>query len=258
MCWAVGDIHQAIDYNIKSLQIVNDFLQINSHKINEELRSKFRALEIDYLIGMGMCKIDLWDLEEASSFFASIKSLPKIPNGYLGLITICDAYSIFLNANFEPKKELIELAERILDKSLNIDWGFRAKGYSLFFLSKSYNLWGDKRKALEICNQAISFAKDAHHTKLESKILVFLGEIYKEKGDFQQAISYQQSAIKLSQSIGAKGDLAEAFYQLGATYQAMGEIKKSHTSFQEALRLFSEMEAPKQVERVRRSMQNSK
>ncbi|MEP0876832.1 tetratricopeptide repeat protein [Funiculus sociatus GB2-M2] len=54
--------------------------------------------------------------------------------------------------------------------------------------------------------------------------------------------------------IGAKCDLAEAYYQLALTYQQMGDAEKSQTNFQEAIQLFEEMETPKQVEKVRRTM----
>jgi tetratricopeptide (TPR) repeat protein len=46
---------------------------------------------------------------------------------------------------------------------------------------------------------------------------------------------------------------SHTFYQLGLTYQKMGEIEKSHTNFNEAIRLFNEIEAPKQVEKVERA-----
>jgi subtilase family serine protease len=63
-------------------------------------------------------------------------------------------------------------------------------------------------------------------------------------------------AVKILSSIGAKCDLAESYHQLGLTYQAVNEVNESNESFQEAIRLFTEMQAPKQVERVRRSMNN--
>ena len=39
----------------------------------------------------------------------------------------------------------------------------------------------------------------------------------------------------------------------GLTYQKMGETEKSHTNFNEAIRLFNEMEAPKQIEKVKKA-----
>ncbi len=50
--------------------------------------------------------------------------------------------------------------------------------------------------------------------------------------------------------MGAKCDLAEAYYQLALTYQEMKEIAKSKEYFDKAIELFNKIGAPKQVERV--------
>jgi hypothetical protein len=39
----------------------------------------------------------------------------------------------------------------------------------------------------------------------------------------------------------------------GLTYQKIGQTEKSHTNFNEAIRLFNEIEAPKQVEKVEKA-----
>ncbi|WP_190397126.1 hypothetical protein [Anabaena sp. FACHB-1250] len=39
----------------------------------------------------------------------------------------------------------------------------------------------------------------------------------------------------------------------GLTYQKMGEPENSHTNFNEAIQLFNEMEAPKQIEKVEKA-----
>ena len=39
----------------------------------------------------------------------------------------------------------------------------------------------------------------------------------------------------------------------GLIYQKMGETEKSHTNFNEAIQLFNEIEAPKQVEKVEKA-----
>ncbi|MCT7953007.1 tetratricopeptide repeat protein [Ancylothrix sp. C2] len=72
--------------------------------------------------------------------------------------------------------------------------------------------------------------------------------------DFNQAISLHEESIKINHEIGAKCDLADSYYQLGLTYQEMGDISKSLENFNNAIRLFREMEAPKQVEKVRQAI----
>jgi tetratricopeptide (TPR) repeat protein len=78
---------------------------------------------------------------------------------------------------------------------------------------------------------------------------------YRQLLDFKTAVLYHVRAVHILEEIDAKTDLAEAYYQSGLTAQVMGEHDKSSKFFREAIRLFTEMEAPKQVERVRRSME---
>ncbi|MDB9436005.1 hypothetical protein PN450_04115 [Dolichospermum lemmermannii CS-548] len=39
----------------------------------------------------------------------------------------------------------------------------------------------------------------------------------------------------------------------GLTYQKISQTEKSHTNFNEAIRLFNEMEATKQIEKVKKA-----
>jgi len=76
------------------------------------------------------------------------------------------------------------------------------------------------------------------------------------KNDYNQAIKLYEESIAINQEIGAKCDLAEAYYQLALTYQKMSQIDKSQEYFDNAIKLFEEMEAPKQVEKVRQAKGN--
>ena len=55
--------------------------------------------------------------------------------------------------------------------------------------------------------------------------------------------------------IGAKCDLAEAYFQLGLTYQAMGEYDQAEEYKAKALELFAQIEAPKQCDRVNKAFE---
>jgi len=80
-----------------------------------------------------------------------------------------------------------------------------------------------------------------------------LAELYRIQYDFEKALSHHLESIEILDKIGAKCNLAEAYYQLGLTYQKMGATENSNTNFNEAIRLFNEMEAPKQVEKVEKA-----
>jgi len=125
-----------------------------------------------------------------------------------------------------------------------------ARGYSYIYLSLAYKTLGDLQKSFNLCNQAIIYAKNSNYPQVKAKALTGLAELYRIQGDFEIALSHHSESIELLDKIGAKCDLAEAYYQLGLTYQRMGETENSHTNFNEAIRLYQEMEAPKQVEKV--------
>jgi hypothetical protein len=55
--------------------------------------------------------------------------------------------------------------------------------------------------------------------------------------------------------IGAKYDLAHAYYQLGLTRQAMGRSEEGRLAFENAIQFFTDVKAPKQVQRVQQAME---
>ena len=74
---------------------------------------------------------------------------------------------------------------------------------------------------------------------------------------FKIALSHHDESIEILDKIGAKCDLAEAYYQRGLTHQAMENSSKSLADFQEAIRFYEDMEAPKQVAKVQQAMSNN-
>jgi tetratricopeptide (TPR) repeat protein len=155
------------------------------------------------------------------------------------------------------KEKAYNLAERAYNlRSINkLDtWG---KGYSLLFLGLTYRNLCEFKKSFEMYCKAIAFAEKSHYTQVKAKALSGLAELYREQSDFTTALSHHLESIALLDKIGAKCDLAEAHYQRALTYQKMGDAEKSQTGFQEAIRLFNEMEAPNQVEKVRKAIGKS-
>ncbi len=72
-------------------------------------------------------------------------------------------------------------------------------------------------------------------------------------GVFDTALTLHREASEILENIGAKCDLAEAYYQLGLTQQKMGN-PESEENFLKALQLFNDIGAPKQVEKVQEAM----
>ena len=108
-----------------------------------------------------------------------------------------------------------------------------------------------------------SFEKDLKKIKdynLLKKIKLVIEEIENAENLQQinnlKALKQHQESIEILDKIGAKCDLAEAYFQLALTYQAMEDKINSKTYFDEALYLWGkeQIDAPKQIERVLKAM----
>ncbi|MGB3637174.1 MAG: tetratricopeptide repeat protein, partial [Rivularia sp. (in: cyanobacteria)] len=122
--------------------------------------------------------------------------------------------------------------------------------YFIQILGQTYVNLADFEKAEEMFSMALKFAESSHYTQVQAKSLNGLAEIYRRQKTFESALENHLAAIELLDKIGAKCDLAEAYFQLGLTYQGMIKEADSKVNLEKALGLFKEINAPKQVERI--------
>lgn len=262
--WLTGNIHKAIECHKKSREVSVEFLELASESnIAEELQFKLKNLEIVAFFNTGLCLLDLWRIEEAIDFFKITVSMSEKIGYYRCLVPsfFCLALAYSCLDTDEMRKEAISFAERCYSEPnvirIYAKRGTWAIGYRLLFLGLAYKNVGEEKKSFEMYSQAISFSEASYYPQVKAFALTGLAELYRYKQNFDKAFSHHLESIKLLDEIGAKCDLAEAYYQLGLTLQVVGRLDESNKNFQKAIRLFNEIEAPKQVERVINSMQNS-
>ena len=269
---SIGSIYQAEEFYRKSGSIATEILGDKDENNTSELFA-LKKRKIESLVNIGLCKIELWELEEAIKFIESawlkigrfaketILESKIEENRFYKAIEICIySYLGFLYSETSNIKKSISFVSRanalIGDISCsNNDLGLWIKASSFLFLGFSYTNLKDFKNAFEMYNEVIALLNKLDYLQLKSEALTGLAVLCHEQGDFQTALSYHLESISISNEVGAKSSLAKAYYQIGITYQKMNETGKSNASFQEAIRFFTEMEAPKQVERVRRSME---
>lgn len=240
--WLTGNTHKAIDFQEKTREVA-----VQTNKLWHQVFS---------LLNIGACKVDLWEIKEAVIIFQKVESLARTRIEFHKYAVSALSYLAFLNSCLGFEKRATELAEQTCNEILTANMSTWSKGYALTFLGFTYKKLGNLEKSFEMHNQAITYAKESHYTQVKAKALYGLAELYREKRDFETAISNHLEAIDLLDKIGVKPDLAQAYYELGLTYQKMGEVEDSRTEFQKAIQLFNQMEAPKQVEKVRRAMES--
>ncbi|WP_293132550.1 tetratricopeptide repeat protein [Microcoleus sp. bin38.metabat.b11b12b14.051] len=234
--WLTGDIKNSIESHERSRIIASDFKLLN--------------LEIVSFFNIGLCQIDLLEIEKGIALFDKVISMAEN--------TDCHRYAVesyyclaFLKSCLNLKYESLEFANKSSVPANSSVW---ALGYRLLFLGQTYKNLKDFDKSFEMYQEAIQFAEELQYTQVRAKALTGLAELYRGQEDFTTALSHHLESIALLDQIGAKCDLAEAYYQLGLTYQKMGVIDQSQENFDKAIELFRQMEAPKQVEKVRRAI----
>jgi tetratricopeptide (TPR) repeat protein len=136
-------------------------------------------------------------------------------------------------------------------------WG---KYHKYLFVALTYKILGRIDKAFNFNQKAIELAEISNYTLIKAKALTGLGELYRLQGEYLKAIDeYHLKSIEILDKIGAKCDLAEAYFQLALTYQAIGDQPNSQTYFNKALDLWGpkQIDAPKQIERVKTAMKTN-
>ncbi|MCC3593381.1 MAG: tetratricopeptide repeat protein [Microcoleus sp. PH2017_28_MFU_U_A] len=253
--WLIGSIKAAIEFQSLSLNTVEKSLL--HMKITDSRYVEMQRLKIWSLFNTGLCKIDLGEIEAAIIIFKKLELSVNVNNAHENGVykNIKDfLYCLaFLNSCLDFKEIAMSYTKQAEAIIYKIDYSCCSQGYSLLFMGLTYKNLGEVDKSFEMFHQAIAFAEKTHYTQVKAKALSGMAELYREQSDFTTALSHHSESIALLDKIGAKCDLAEAHYQRALTHQKMGDAKKSQTLFQEAIRLFNEMEAPKQVEKVRQA-----
>ncbi|MBD2301599.1 tetratricopeptide repeat protein [Nostoc sp. FACHB-190] len=249
--WINGKINQAIACQEKTINLATQALKSLVPQLDNKHQVYYlRMLEVDSLLSIGLYKIDLWELESALKLFQQVIYLAQntahhrwaekasvclaLVNSYLGFCNVADELA---NAAYE------NIANEKLLKTGRF-------AYFIQILGQTYLNLGNLSQANQIFQQALTFAEAGHYMQVKAKTLNSLAEIYRQQTDYQLALINHTAAIELLEQIGAKCDLAEAYFQLGLTYQQLAKTDISQMYFQQAIQLFTEIQAPKQVEKI--------
>jgi tetratricopeptide (TPR) repeat protein len=227
---------------------------IESHEQSRIIAANFQllSLEIASFFNIGLCQIELWEIEKGIVLFEKVISMAENTDYHRYAVSSYNCLG-FLKSCLDLKNESLEWVQKSSVPADLYVWNF---GYRLLFLGQTYKNLKLFDKSFEMYREAIQFAEELNYTQVRAKALSGLAELYRIQGELTTALSHHLEAIELLDKIGAKCDLAEAYYQLALTYQKMSQIDKSQENFDNAIKLFEEMEAPKQVEKVRQAKGN--
>ncbi len=253
--WISGKLKSAIEYQEKTINLAQQaLLSINKKKENKQAFYYYRMLEVDSLLSIGLYKIDLWELSESADLFQQVINLAQntAHHSWAEKAAVCLS---LVNSYLEQYQSSRLLADECYN-NITVQRIEKTGRFAYFIqiLGQTYANLKDFSKAEEMFLMALKFAEESHYTQVKAKSLNGLAEIHRINQEFNLALENHLAAIELLEKIGAKCDLAEAYFQLSLTYQGMGEESESQVNIEKAVRLFSEIKAPKQVGKISKQL----
>lgn len=233
-------------------------LAIACHQKSQEIAHKYDILAeiISSQFNLGLCYIDLWEVDQAKAIFHLVKNLAQTDHNYFQYVVYSQCCLAYLDSSIGEREDALAMLQAI-EQGINSDkltsWG---RGTSLLFSGLTYKNLDFIDTAFDICQQAINHCELHQYTSLTARVISCVACLYRERGEFTIAIDKHTEAIKSMQKLSDKCSLAKAYYQLGWSYQKMGDINKSRETFQQSINLFNEIQAPKQVEKVQAAMES--
>lgn len=243
--WTAGKIHAAIDCQKKARELAIQRYQAAA-SLTAHQRYYLRMLEVDALLSLGLYHIDLWELKAAVSWF---EELVAIATGteharWAEKASLCLALAKSYLGQVQDARSLADTAYGQMSQATG------RSAYFLQILGQTYVNVERFEQARCIFKQVLAHIESSSYTQIQAKTLLGLADINRRQGELVAALNQQQQALELLQAIGAQCDLAEAWFQLGVTYQQQQRADRSQDSFEQAIELFTQMNATQQVAKV--------
>ncbi len=248
--WIIGRVREASEAQQYAIDYTNQVLS----KVEDIDRSHdtycLRILNIDSLLSVGLYQIDLWELTEASNLFERVidaarkLDLDRWVRKASGCLALVKSYL------GEPN-----LAKELLQSIESIDSPQKSTGSNAYFLQiigQTCTNLGEFDRALTIYQKTLTFCQTGNYLQIQGRTLNGLAQLYRQQGDLQLAQEMHLQSIEILDRLGAKCDLAEAYYQAGLTWQQAGGLSQSQIYIDlHAQKLFTEIEAPQQLEKIK-------
>ena len=208
------------------------------------------------------CKMELGELDEAIALtkkymsnidkYKSLCNHPLIAPYFSVYPQVPQSLILAAEQDHDGSLAMVEKAyASIINRSVPMARG--GKGFALIYLGFMCVMNRKFDKALEIYNTTLEFSYETSHRQLEIKAMCGLAETYRNMGDIIKAKKFCLQAKDVSKQVESKLDLAKVLIEEALIAREMGD-HGYQDNFEKAIALFTELNAPKHVERVRKLM----
>ena len=113
---------------------------------------------------------------------------------------------------------------------------------TLHNLGLLYSDLGEQQKALDYYQQALLLRREVGNRSGEAVTLSGIGLVYSDLGEYQTALEYYQQALPLAQAVGNRAREATILNNMGGVYSNLGDMRKALDYYQQALLLHQAVE----------------
>jgi tetratricopeptide (TPR) repeat protein len=249
--WITGQVQDAVTSQETAIQLsaqaLTQYPEIPEHV---KARYYYTMLGIDSRLSIGLYCLDLWELERAATCFETV-IVQVHGTEYARWAEKASVCLALAQSQLAQSKAAHQKADAIYH-TLFFERPLENRGSAAYFiqlLGQVYVNLGRFEIAQTLFEKALSFSESSHYTQVQGKTLTGMAIMQRQQGEWSTAIATLHHAIHLLENLGAKCDLAEAYYQLGVTYQ-VAENPDSIEVLKQAIALFESISAPRQVEKV--------
>ncbi len=249
--WITGRVHDAITSQETAIQLsaqaLTHYAESPEHA---KARYYYTMLGIDSRLSIGLYCLDLWELERAVTCFEAV-IVQVHGTKYARWAEKASVCLALAQSQLGQSQAAHQKADAIYH-TLFFERPIENRGSAAYFiqlLGQAYVNLGRFEIAQALFEKALSFSESSHYTQVQGKTLTGLAMMQRQQGDYATAIATHHQAIQRLENLGAKCDLAEAYYQLGVTYQAV-ESAENVGVLKQAIALFESISAPRQVKKV--------
>lgn len=260
--WTTGDIHQAIAFQEKSLQTARCCLKAfplvqtdsdgsNDQKPDHHQQYYLKMLEIDSLLSLGLYNIDLWELNAAEQQLEQVITLGRNTNHHRWAEKASVGLAL-VKSNLGQRGKAKALAEDIF-RLVVAEQSSQYMGRFAYFiqlLGHTYTNLGELDRALMLYERAIEFADHGHYLQIKANAFSGVATINRLQGNLSDAIALHHECIQILEDIGARADLAQAYYQFSQTMTQSEQFDLARAHLSQASQIFSTMGALRQIERI--------
>jgi tetratricopeptide (TPR) repeat protein len=255
--WIIGRVREAIAAQQYAIEYTSKTLA----KLDPEDRSHdtycLKILEIDSLLSVGLYHIDLWELMEASCLFERVIALARDIDAPNLTIHQRDRWTrkaivcLALVRSYLGDETRARALLTSIESTTSPQQSTGSNAYFLQIIGQTYANLGEYDFADKIYHQTLAFCQTGTYLQIQGRTLASLAQLYRWRGELAIAQTTHLQAIEILDSLGAKCDLAAAYYQAGLTWQQAGDLRQHHLYCHVyAHRLFTEIDAPRQLARL--------